>query len=247
MRSSLLSLLSLVIAAWTISAAAQTAVQGSVAAMAATIPSDSQASGTVQIIAGSETETGTIQILTRGFSQTSEQISTASGSRAIVSSQGLASETANGTLQALPMELAVTSQSPDFPLPLLGAALNNPDEAFQFIGQETLNGRAANHVRFWDTFASNPGLQSLAAFTTTDVWIDPASRLPLRISYIRRNGGGSAPRVPVDVYYSNYQNLGGVLYPFSIQKSLNGTSWTTITISSATFNVGLTDSNFPVQ
>jgi hypothetical protein len=145
------------------------------------------------------------------------------------------------------MELALTSQSPDFPLPFLAAALSSPDMTFQFVGQESLNGRVVNHVRFWNTFASNSSLQSLADFTAVDLWVDAATGLPARLSYLRRAAGGAAPRIPVDVYYSNYQNLGGVLYPFLIQKSLNGTPWTTITISSVAFNVGLTDSNFPVQ
>jgi hypothetical protein len=227
--------------------AAVAAVQASVAAMGVTIPPDSRATGTVQIVAGSENDTGTIEILTRGLDQASEQITAASSSRTVAYSQGLASETDDGTLKSLPMELAATSRSPDFPLPFLAAALNNPDEAFQFVGQETVNGRAASHVRFWDTFASRRGLEQLAGFTTTDVWIDAASRLPVRISYVRRAAGGSAPRVPVDVFYSNYQSFGGVLYPLAIRKSLDGTPWQTITVESVAFNVGLTDSDFPVQ
>jgi hypothetical protein len=44
-----------------------------------------------------------------------------------------------------------------------------------------------------------------------------------------------------------YQNLGGLLYPFSIQKSLNGSPWINITISNVTFNTGLTGANFVLQ
>jgi hypothetical protein len=149
-------------------------IQNSVAAMAAIPPSDSQAVGSIQIVAGSETDNGTIQILTRGFSQTSERVTTSNTSRAVVYAQGLASETDNGTLQPLPTELALTTQSTDFPLPFLVAALNDPDMTFQFVGQETLNGRTVNHVRFWNTFASNSSLQPLSAFTTIDLWADAA-------------------------------------------------------------------------
>jgi hypothetical protein len=222
-------------------------IQNSVAAMAAIPPSDSQAVGSIQIVAGSETDSGTIQILTRGFSQTSERVTTSNTSRAVVYSQGLASETDNGTLQPLPTELALTTQSTDFPLPFLVAALNNPDMTFQFIGQETLIDRTVNHVRFWNTFASNSSLQPLAAFTTVDLWADAASGLPAKLSYVRRAAGGSAPRIPVETYYSDYRNVGGVLYPFLIQRSFDGTPWETITIQNVSLNVGLTDSSFPVQ
>ena len=38
----------------------------------------------------------------------------------------------------------------------------------------------------------------------------------------------------------------GVLDPFKIEKSLNGTPWTTITIQNVAFQTGLSDNNFPI-
>jgi hypothetical protein len=48
-------------------------LQASVTAMGGTVPSDSVAAGNVTIVAGSLTSNGTIQILTRGTNQSSEQ------------------------------------------------------------------------------------------------------------------------------------------------------------------------------
>jgi hypothetical protein len=81
----------------------------------------------------------------------------------------------------------------------------------------------------------------------TDIWLDGASGLPRTISFIQRHGGGSAPKIPISISYSNYQNLGGVLYPYQIQQSVNGTVWATITIQSVVFNTGLTDADFSVN
>ena len=64
---------------------------------------------------------------------------------------------------------------------------------------------------------------------------------------VRRPAHGAVAGVAVDVFYSNYQNSSGILYPSNIRKSLNGTPWATITIQSIAFNTGLTDSDFPVQ
>jgi hypothetical protein len=221
-------------------------LQQSVIAMGTTVPSDSTATGTVTTVAGSLTENGTVTILTRGTNQTSEQIQTPHGST-IVYSQGQASNISGSIVTPLSMELTQTSQCPDFPLPLLASALNNSDTSYKYIGLETLNGASVQHVQIWNSYASNPALQDLSGFTLTDIWVDPASYLPQKLSYTQRAAGGSEPSIPVDIYYSNYQNVGGVLYPFSIQKSFNGTPSATITIQAVAFNTGLTNLDFPVE
>ena len=135
----------------------------------------------------------------------------------------------------------------DFPLALLANALNNPDTAYKYVGLENLNNASAHHVQFWNSFASVPKLQRISGLSVRDIWIDSSSGLPLKISYLRHEGGGNAPTIAVDASFSDYRNVSGVLYPFSIQRSLNGTPWATITIQSVVLNTGLTDSNFPVQ
>jgi hypothetical protein len=151
-----------------------------------------------------------------------------------------------GTSTALPLELAMSSQSLYFPMPFIAGLFNNPDVSFQYVGQETLDSSEVNHIRAWNTFSSNTQMQFLSAFTVTDIWLDPASALPVQISVTRRNGGGSSPKISVSVSYSNYQSISGVQYPFAVQESINGTLWATTTIQSVAFNSGLTDSNFPI-
>lgn len=222
-------------------------LQSSIAAMATSVPADSVASGTVQIVAGSKTDNGTIRVLTRGVDQSAEQIQLTDSNRELVYSRGLASEIVGTAFKSLQFELAVTSQCPDFPLALLSGALSNPDFAFQYIGLETVDGVAVQHIRFWNTFASQANLQPLTEFSIRELWLDTTTGLPHKLAYNRREARGAAPRIPVEVFYSNYQSTGGVLYPLLIQKSLNGTPWATIRIGSVAFNTGLTDSDFPVQ
>ena len=218
-----------------------------VKAMGGSVPSDSTATGAITRVAGSLTENGTITILTRGTSQTSEQIAMPSGQTVVIYSNGQAMETTPSGSSVAFLELVVTDQSPDFPLPWLVAALNNPDESLQFIGLETLNGVAALHVQATNTFASQPALHTLAPFSVQDIWFSASSGLPLKVAYTRRMGGGAAPSIPVELFFSNYAKENGVLYPMQILKSFNGTPWQTITIQSVAFNTGLTDAQFPVQ
>jgi hypothetical protein len=221
-------------------------LQQSVAAMGAAVPSDSTATGTVTTVAGSLTESGTITILTLGTNQTSEQIQTPHGST-IVYSQGQASQVVGSNSSLLSTELSLCSQSAEFPLPLLTAALNNADTSYKYVGIESLDGKSAYHVQIWNSYASTAWLQSLSSFTVRDIWVDVVSYFPQRFSYIQRAAGGSEPGIAVDIFYSNYQNVFGALYPFSILKSFNGTPSATITIQKVVLNTGLSNSDFPVQ
>jgi len=219
----------------------------SVNAMGRAVATDSTATGTVRIVEGSLEETGTITVLTRGANQSVERIDTPRGVREVRFSRGLAATRDSATLRTTSMELAASSQSPHFPLALLAAALNNPDFTFEYVGQEVLGGATAHRVRFWNTFASQPKLQPLAEFTAKDIWIDAISGLPIKLAYEIREASGAAERIPMEIIYSDYRNVGGFLFPFHIEKSLNGTPWATITIERVVLNTGLTDAAFSVR
>lgn len=231
----------------TVDPKATTLLQQSVATMATTAPSDSTATGSVQVVAGSTTSQGTVSILTKGTSETSVQMTMPTGVDTLIYANGQANEVVGTRVNGLSLELAVTSQAPDFPLPLLTAILNDTDMSSQYIGLDSSSGTALQHIKVWDSYASRADMQSLSDLTTRDIWLDPTSGLPQRISYNRCPAQGSAICVAVDVFFSSYQNFQGVLYPTTIQKSFNGTPWATITIQNVSFNTGLTDSDFPIQ
>lgn len=123
-------------------------LQKAVAAMAFTLPADSAASGSVSWTEGSDKEDGTVRVLTRGTDQTAEEIVTSNGGRDVGYSRGQAAERKGERSFSVPMELAFVDQSADFPLPLLAGALSNPDFAFRYLGQETIDGKMALHIRF---------------------------------------------------------------------------------------------------
>src|SRR6267154_1762717 len=68
-------------------------LQASVRAMGASVPSDSVATGTVVVVAGSLTTSGTVRILTRGTDQTLEQLSLPQSTVATIYSRGTANAT----------------------------------------------------------------------------------------------------------------------------------------------------------
>ena len=130
--------------------------------------------------------------------------------------------------------------------PSIGIARLGDSDEF-FIGQEVIGSSTANHIVVQNTFNSSPVYQFLSPFTVVDIWIDASSGLPVKIGMIRRDGGGSAPKIPISFSYSNYQIVSGVSYPFTIQEYVTETLWATTTIQSVAFNTGLSDSTFQVS
>ncbi|MGH9554495.1 MAG: hypothetical protein ACRD2Y_01615 [Terriglobales bacterium] len=218
-----------------------------VQAMGGSPPSDSVAEGTVELVAGSKNEAGRVRVRTRGLEQSAEQITTTDQDRELIYSGQRASEKQEGTAKRVSMERAASSQASCFPLVLLAAALNNPNAAFEYVGTEAVEGAPVHHVLIWNTFASTPELTHLAEFSRKDLWLDAASGLPMKLAYEQRQAGGAADRIRVEVFFADYRSVGGVLYPFLIRKSLNGTPWATIRIQSVALNTGLSDSDFAVQ
>ncbi|MGB8786038.1 MAG: hypothetical protein WA755_16710 [Candidatus Acidiferrales bacterium] len=230
------------------SASAVALLKKSATSMARSAPNDSSATGTINIVAGSTSDNGSIQIQTLGSDATSEQVTGSSLRLTTIYSAGQANEIIGSEPpKVLYMEGAASRQSVVFPLPLILGFLNSADTSYRDIGLESLNGDAVEHLRVSNTYTSQASLQQLASYTTKDIWINVSTFLPERISFLRFETGGTAAHgVPIDVSLSNYQNIGGVLYPSTIQESLDGTPWRTIQINTAAFNTGLSSSNFPI-
>jgi hypothetical protein len=209
-------------------------------------PSDSTATGKATTAAGSLTQQGSVTILTRGSAQTSVQFQMPNDLWTVVFASGQANKVETAQTTVYPLELAASSQCLYFPLPFLSGILNNTDYSVQYMGQETVDSSTANHIVVQNTFNSTPTYQFLSSFTVADIWIDASSGLPIKIAMIRRDGGGSAPKIPISVVYSNYQPVSGVRYPFTIQEYITDTLWATTTIQSVSFNTGLSDTSFSV-
>lgn len=221
-------------------------LQLAIAQMGGSVPKDSVATANIIIVAGSSTQNGSGKFSTRGIDQSSEEIITPDSDLTFVYSRDLAAEINGGTVQQSPLEIAATRHSPNFPLPLLANLIGNQDSALVYVGLETVGGLTYQHVRTWNTFTSKPDLQPLAEFSVRDFWFDSATGLPSRLSFNLRAGRGSPPRQPIDVTYDDYRKVGGILYPFTIHRSLNGTPWMTISIQQVQLNTGLSDVDFPV-
>ena len=99
------------------------------------------------------------------------------------------------------------------------------------------------------TKAGNPTLQlqmqipltghssSIGKYITTvssrTIYLDPATFLPLSMTYSEHPGAKTYISIPVEILYSNYTAVDGVTVPFSVIKKVNGHAELNITISQA--------------
>ena len=79
-------------------------------------------------------------------------------------------------------------------------------------------------------------LTRLMTDSTTDIGLDPTSFLPAVLRYSVHPDDGSAALIPIEVRFSNYQQIKGVQVPFLIEKYVNGALQASITVTSTQIN-----------
>ena len=206
---------------------------------------DSRAQGAYDRTIGSSEDTGTIEILTRNYNQTSEELTSSTGTTRTVYSRGYGSQWNGASSTPLALEKSLASSSIIFPQVVIAPAVQDPNSTVLLIGAETVNGVLTNHIRICGS-SPDQNFADIVSFATKDVWVATDSGLPIEISVQVFDSQG-APPVPVTAFFSNYRSVSGVLYPFRAEVWMNGTFYNSITISNVAFGVGLTDQDFPLR
>ncbi len=212
-------------------------------ALGGAVPLDSRAIGNYDRIVGSSEDSGTLEIDTRGTSQTAERIINAEGVIQTVYSRGYASQKDATGVHYFTLEKSLGSNSVVFPLPILASVMLDPASIARFVGSEPVSGKLANHIQVCPA-RPDQNFSDISSFGTKDIWVAADSGLPLKVSYqVAEEEAG----IPVVILYSNYQFSEGVAYPFHISISRNGTPYMEITMASAAFNVGLSEQDFSLK
>jgi hypothetical protein len=204
-------------------------------------PGDSVATGTFYPESG-DARSGSFRVLTRGTRQTREEFATGGVAHITVFSEGsvwLDNSPVEGSA-----ELAATSQSAIWLLPLITDALKDNSLAVHCLGRDDVEGQRLFHLRLDRDGEMANGY--LRPFTSLDFWLDPITYLPRKMSFVRRDGGGAVPGVPVELTYGEYNDILGYKYPFLVRFFINGNPWGTVRIASVGFNTGVSDLNFKI-
>jgi hypothetical protein len=207
-------------------------------------------SGTARRIAGSDDESGTgVLKAIAGAGRVDLTLST--GQRGEV--QNLTATTPAGSWSgpdrvAHPMAFhnLLTEASWFFPAFAIARRLSNSGYVATYIGQETHEGKAIEHITVSQTasFAQAPGAPSFQHLTQVDFFLDSATLLPAAITFNIHPDNDALRDLPVAIRFSDYRATGGSQVAYHIQKFLNNSLTLDFQANSVTSNSGLPASTF---
>ncbi len=201
-------------------------------------------------IAGSDEETGAAALLASGNLQSRVVLNLTNGPRTEIRSGPSGNWMgADGVVH----EMAIHNCWPDadwfYPGLTLQALSADPGLGIAYVGAETKNGLAVQHLRLFRVVPNqSPAMTaSIQDLSTEDIYLDALSYLPLFLDFNLHPDVNLRVNIAIEIQFSNYQSVNGVKVPGRIQKSLNGGLALDLTISAATVNSGLPASEFAVQ
>lgn len=219
--------------------------------------SDVTLTGTATRIAGSDVGSGTVTLKALGSLDSRMDLSLSSGTRSEIrnASNGVPQGSwlaPNGSVNSMALHNCFTDAAWFFPAFTVLSLASSPYVTATYVGAETKNNLAVQHLHFASVSAvqaTGPaGLRgpvvSLATLSSTDVYLDSSSLLPVALAFNTHPDNDALTNIPVEIDFSNYQAVNGVQIPFHIQKFLNASLLLDLTIQAASLNSGLTDSAF---
>jgi hypothetical protein len=216
------------------------------------------AEGTITLVATAAGQSQITIVLPSGTWVTTENYATSPRTSSLTGPNGTTQDTA-------PEDLMGPNPAWFCPALLIGAIAPQTYVA-SYVGQETPNGSAVQHVSFWPQASNSstssfltagqqvltgPGPSLPPQMGQQELFIDSASMLPqeliIRIQGYRSDFNGSDPTHPTiptlvneRVQFSNYRQVQGQMVAFHIQVSFGLVPGMDIQLSSVNFNTGAT-------
>jgi uncharacterized protein involved in high-affinity Fe2+ transport len=132
--------------------------------------------------------------------------------------------------------------------PILGSLAAGPNVVLSYIGPETRNEGSVQHLQSYTYQPNQPGLTpSPQQLSTMDFYLDATTLLPAAVTFNAHPDNNSATNLLIEVDFSNYQTVNGVVVPMHIQKYQQGNLMVDVAVTGALFNTGLPLSIFTIN
>jgi hypothetical protein len=132
--------------------------------------------------------------------------------------------------------------------PALGSLAAGSNVVLSYIGQESRNGETVQHIQSYAYQPTSPPVgPTPQQLSTMDFYLDANSLLPVATVFNAHPDADASTNLAVEIDFSNYQRLSGVLVPLHIQKYSEGNLLVDVTVSGASFNTGLPLSLFTIN
>lgn len=137
-----------------------------------------------------------------------------------------------------------TAGSMTIPHVRIAAALSDNTTSISCLGAVSFNGGQAIQIHFAANDPNFAGVSSLSTVGTFDIYLDPASSLVIGLTETGHSDSNFTTVYVHEIDFSNYESSGNVVAPYTITEKIGGQATWSITLSSVSFNGGLTDSIF---
>ena len=210
-------------------------------------------SGTARRIAGSDDDSGTVTLKAVSNGSARLDFSLSSGPSAEISNLSSTPAGAwsgpDSISHAISYHNLLTEPAWFSPSIAIARRISSSNFIAAYIGHETLNGHAVEHVSLSQVASSPdpPGGPSFSHLTQVDFYLDSTTLLPAALSFNVHPDNNALLDIPVEIQFSDYRNVSGAQIPFHIQKFLNNSLLLDLQIQSAALNTGLAASSFSIQ
>jgi hypothetical protein len=150
----------------------------------------------------------------------------------------------DGSVKALILKNTFAERAHHIPALSMVSEQASPMVEITASGQSSVAGAPADVISLSLPTSSDPHqVQFFRESTRRSFYIDRLSGLISKLEYplYPENGG---PRAKIEIFYSDYRNVSGVMVPFHQTTYLDGTLQSELVLTSVQFNVGLADSDF---
>ncbi len=130
--------------------------------------------------------------------------------------------------------------------PALGS-LARPDVVLTYVGQEARKGTTVHHLHSYIYRADDSEKLGAKQFSAMDFYLNASTLLPIATTFNTHPDKDATTNLLVEVEFSDYQSVNGVMVPNHIQRYQQGHRMLDLTITGATFNSGITLSQFSVN
>lgn len=121
----------------------------------------------------------------------------------------------------------------------------NANFILKYVGLEQHNGVSVQHIQIFQFRANDGG--TVQRLSTIEFYLDATTGLPFAIAFNAHDDHNMNVNVPSEIDFANYQSVNGILIPFHFQQLVNGVVMLDVTVTSAAFNQGLSDTLFSLQ
>jgi len=104
----------------------------------------------------------------------------------------------------------------------------------QFIGNEEKNGAALAHFTVQSfPLGTGPQFALLTHLSQVDIYLDPQSLRPTVLDFNIHPDNDAGTDIPVEITFSNYTQVNGVWFPFTVERYVNSTLTLSLQVLSA--------------